>query len=358
MKKFLCLLLASAMCAGMVVTAAAANSTTLTATAGVKAYDDDGDLITTVDSGLSADVEFDKDLYLSITDLFADQGLNVADVDDKDLVSFSAKKNEGSKYIEKISLVTEKKLDNLSGRDSYIKVTTKDSMALDEEKVQFTIKFKVKKDDALEIGSGKSDEYEAKFTLWVSNPVVSDSLDTGDRGIYKPEKNDENEIVWAGADGDVAMLRFDSDDDSDKMFIKLSTKSIEDVYVRYGDPVDADLYFRSFAGTPTIPSTSRASLFLYNPWADSDDDVNINRVRIYSYDKGEVTDVTELFKWDSEEEAWVTKTRTLGSYIISDKELDIEEEIDDPEIIDPSDDTSISTPEENTKPVPNTGRWA
>ncbi|MFR9190497.1 MAG: hypothetical protein ACLVL7_09950 [Anaerotruncus massiliensis (ex Togo et al. 2019)] len=55
---------------------------------------------------------------------------------------------------------------------------------------------------------------------------------------------------------------------------------------------------------------------------------------------------------DREIEGWTTRTRTLGTYIVSDTELDIDSYYDD------DDDTEVPSIDvsNNQKPVPNTGR--
>lgn len=322
MKKIISMLLAVSMCFSMGISAVASNTKEITATGGVKIYDKDGDLITTLDSNLSADVEFDTKMYINVSDLFTDQGLDVSDLKSDKLVRFSAKKDTGGKYISKISLATEKKLGKLP-RGSYITLTSSDSLSVDEEKVRFTVKFRTREDGVLDSGSLSGDQYEATFTLWISNPKVSDYIEAGKRGIYEPEENDESEITWSDSDGDIAMLKFNVDSDSEKMYIKLSTKVVEDLYAKYGDPVNADLYFRTFPGIKNISSTSRASLYLYNPW-EYDYSVVPTEIYIYSYADGKLTDVSNNFVWDENEGAWITRTRSLETYILSDKKLNTE----------------------------------
>lgn len=354
MKKTLAMILAASMCCSLAVTAFAAGVTDITATGGTKVYDADGNLLATLDSGFSTDVEFDQTLYIDVADLVVDQGLSLADINDDDKVSFSSKKTTGSKYISKLSLESEYRLDGHSGRGTYIKLTSADILTTDEQKVQFTATFKAKKDDAILTGSKSGDKFEADFTIWLSNPEVSDDITAGDGGVYKPEKNDDNELVWSDGSGDVAMLKFYADDSASKMAIKLSTKSISSIYTEYGDPVDAELYFRAFQGVTNIPSTSRANLYLYSPFED--DDVDYRDVFIYTLVDGELSDATMLFKWDSEEEAWTCKTRQLGTYIISDTELILEEELPATPVT-PSTPTVTVPGETPDKVVPNTGRW-
>lgn len=353
MKKIVSFVLATAMVmASATAVYAAGNTTTLTATNGVTVYDKDGEQIKTLDSGLAADVEFGTTMYLDVAELFVDQGLSVTDLNKKDLVNFSSKKTTGSKFISGISLVTEKKIGDMNNRGTYIKVDASNSLNTDEEKVKFDVTFKVRKENALKAGTVVGDTYKASITMWVSNNTVNSDVETGGKGVYTPEKNEENEIVWSDSTGDVAMVRFNAHNEAKKMYIKLSTNSVESVYKNYADKVNADVYFRDFKGTSEIPSTSRASLYLYSPW----EEVDIYNVYIYTIVDGKLIDKTTEFSWVADENAWTTKTRTLGTYVISDKDLEIEEEYigtpdDNKEV---TDEVIEELPE---KVVPNTGRY-
>ena len=82
----------------------------------------------------------------------------------------------------------------------------------------------------------------------------------------------------------------------------------------------------SVAGQTKISSTSRATLELYNPYYDSDEDeltVDPENVVIYAVaDDGSLNDVTASFKAiENEDGDYVaqTKTRELGVYIIAEK---------------------------------------
>ena len=171
-----------------------------------------------------------------------------------------------------------------------------------------------------------------------------------------PDDNDTNVLVWGD---DRAALEFESDDDASKFYAKMSTKSIADIYTEYGDPVNADLWFYDFVGSSTIPSTSRAWLTLGIPWDDNDDYTpDPTSCYIYELDAdGNLTDVTSSFSYSEDEReipGWSRQTRTLGTYIVSDTELDIAP-VDDTTTDEPAPEpeTPSTTPE---KPIPNTGR--
>lgn len=373
MRKSIALVLACAICMTSAVTAfAASNEYDLPLDSSVHIYDEDGELISTASvsgSRATGDVkEFDKTLYISVEDLVGGAGgWDVSQMVDKDYATFSSKKTEGSSFISKIELIGTKKLDagsdaqnNLGGdsvRGSYVKVTVKPNTTLDEERVEFTVTFKAKKDDAMVVGSKNGDKYIADFKLWLSNPEADTDMETGKQGVYKPEAGDENTLTWSDNNNDVAEVEFQADSDPDDFVVKLSTKSVADIYTEYGDPVNADLYFRYFTGNPVVPSTNRPTLTLFNPYADDDDSVDPKDCFIYEFKDNQLIDMTSSFKWDDDKEGWSCKTRTLGNYIISDKELELEDE----KVEDVVPTTPIETPvitEETDKKVPNTGRWA
>lgn len=202
----------------------------------------------------------------------------------------------------------------------------------DERKANAEIEFKAKKDKD---GSWKKGETAIlNLNMWISNKKVSGSdgdADTGEKIYFSPEANENNVLIWGD---DRAALEFTADDDAKDFYARLSTKSMSDIYSEYGDPVDADLWFYDFVGNPSIPSTSRAYLTLGIPWDDDDDYTpNPHDVYIYRLDKdGYLEDVTAMFIYsedDREIEGWTTRTRTLGTYIVSDTELDIDSYYDD-----------------------------
>ena len=68
---------------------------------------------------------------------------------------------------------------------------------------------------------------------------------------------------------------------------------------------------------------------------------------------GYLVDVTSKFSYsedDQEIPGWSIRTRQLGTYIVSDTELDVT--VDEPETSEPAD---VETPTNNGKDIPNTG---
>ena len=356
-----------------------------------KAYDSDGYYSEDVGESGNGDITvnagsfaIDGTLAVSIPDrvapgstfyipLFEDPTDNVGgvvyeDITNTDYFKFKLDKDTNSKLISSITVVTDKRLAG-SARTSYLKVVLNDMTDTDEMKTDGTITFKAKAD--LSSYSGKSskpssyvddstDTWESgdtvtiDYTFWVSNIRVEndDNPDVGDRVYMDPDKNETNTLVWGD---DRAALTFESDDDARKFYCRLSTSNMSDIYAEYGDPVDADLWFYDFVGNPSIPSTSRAYLTLGIPW-DDDDDYTPDPENCFIYEvdaDGYLVDVTSKFSYSEDDEeipGWSIRTRQLGTYIVSDTELDVT--VDEPETSEPAD---VETPTNNGKDIPNTG---
>ncbi|WP_147539454.1 LPXTG cell wall anchor domain-containing protein, partial [Anaerotruncus rubiinfantis] len=158
---------------------------------------------------------------------------------------------------------------------------------------------------------------------------------------------------------DRAALKFEADDDASKFYARLSTSTDRTLYAEYGDPVDADLWFYDFVTNPTIPSTSRATLTLGIPWDEDDDDYIPDPETCFIYERdadGNLTDVTDKFTFSEDDEeipGWSMKTRVLGTYVLSDTELDIEAINADDE--DDDDAAADVTTPDGGKDIPQTG---
>lgn len=251
---------------------------------------------------------------------------------DDDLFRLSVDRDgDGRSLISSITQVDEKRLKEDGVRGSYLKVVLKDSTATEEKKARATITFKARKTlDASRGGPWQAgDTATLELTMWIENTKKSGSdeeADVGDRIYIDPESNEYNTFVWGD---DRAALEYYADDNAKAFYARLSTKADIDIYTDYGDPVDADLWFYNFIGNPEIPSTSRAWLTLGIPW-DEDDDYHPDPrdVYIYQVDKyGDLEDVTDRFTYSDDAYAikgWTIRTRQLGTYIISDTELDLD----------------------------------
>lgn len=330
--------------------------------------------------------------------------VNYADVNipsqflvDKDYFKLSTKDKDGdaSKLI-KIYQEDSKTIDNakFGERFGWLEVVVGDTMTSDEMKGTMTLEFKPQKSDLAEgiynfyksdlddladvittvvDDASKKDEnidaikdyldeeaYTLKvdMTFWVNN-VIEDGedadVDAGDAFVYNPVSNEENLVIWNTENGERASLKFDADDDADKFYAKLSIKSNSSIYAEYGDPVGADLWFYDFVGSSTIPATSRATLTLGIPWDEDDDYVPASPKDCYIYrlnSDGTLEDVTSSFTYDEDGDidGWYTRTRELGTFIVSDLELDID--VAGAEVEDPDEVVDTETPD---KVIPDTG---
>ena len=203
------------------------------------------------------------------------------------------------------------------------------------------------------------------FKIWVQNEKIEDSDATftaGEKGvIVKPVKNEINTVTWEDSNRTLAVLTFRADSDVSFYCPRLSTRWNSFDYADYFD--DTDAYLFDFVSSPTIPATSRPTLSLYNPFVDDDGDLTIrtSRIHIYEVSGRELKDVTDLFTFERNEDddyVMTIKTRTLGTYIVSDGKADLPER---PSGHSDDDDIVVEVPSggsitENTKPIPFTGR--
>ncbi len=367
MKKILSAMLASTMALSLAAVGVfAAQEHDLAPVTGMSVVDADGepyaaaDVTYTAGSLTMENVTPSSTIYIPVYDGSSAYD-NVSDYYAKDfrdskLYSFRVSKEENGSLIDSIEYVSQKNLGNYTGRPDWIKVVLKDSTMTSEEKFEGTVTFKARKSsDPAEnlytpanVASG--DTVTLDLNLWINNEKVEGSdasADTGDRFYFEPDKNETNVLIWGD---DRAALEFDADDDGATFYARLSVKSDGGIYREYGDPANADLYFYDFVGSPTIPSTARATLTLGVPWEEDDNAPDPLGCYIYQVDEdGRLTDVTDQFTYSEDEEeipGWTTRTRTLGSYVLSDVELDVE--VAGAEESEPS--------QEDDKEIPDTGR--
>lgn len=360
MKKLLAMVLALTMLLGLSITAFAADADD--AFAGVVDeltyyVDDSGEVGTyygIVEAGAAAPVsdEEGNDTIKPAKTIYFEVERELAE---SDLLSVKFKKEDGAKLIDSIKLV-EKKLtnavyaDNIGGpgtsgeRCWYIAVKLKDSMADDETKISFSMTVKAKKDlyvctrdnefyetaekaqadghdagNIVKVPAGTS--YKKMVNaFWMNNKTVNADYDgaAGTGGLLiKQTKNDDNEYLWEDANNSLVKVTFAADNTEAKIYSKLSTKWTNDVYAELFPNTDA--FIRSFVSNPKISSASRATVYLYNPFinADGDETCDPDDVRIYVKDGDELEEVTSQFKYDDDEQAFYSKARELGTYVIT-----------------------------------------
>lgn len=259
--------------------------------------------------------------------------------------NFKLKRDQNGKYLKSVKFVG-KRLGSGS-RENYIEIVLKENTMTDDAKVTFDVYFQAKRDDPNGTKWVSGDRITARFSVWVQHDREDGTdadIEAGDGIVFNAVENENNTIIW-GQNYEIASLEYSADDDPRKFFAKLSTKIDRNIYERYGDPIDAELFFRSFVGNPKIDSTSRAVLTLYNPWDEDyyyNDRYYYDRYRygvdprdcyIYEISSGGVlTDVTDRFTYVHDDtltglDGWQTRTRVLGNYVISDKELDLSDDV-------------------------------
>lgn len=205
----------------------------------------------------------------------------------------------------------------------------------------------------------KGETMKVPMTIWIQNENRVDDDATfvaGEKGVViKPVKNEENTVTWEDNNDTLAIMKFTADSDVEYYMPRMATKWNNEDYLDYFDDMDA--YIRSFVGNPSIPCTSRARLWINNPFVDDDGEETIDPDDIYVYEvvDGELYDITDKVEYttnDDDDYAFLIKTRTLGTYIFSDGPADIEDEDDDDYDPEAPDKVEVNN---NKKPVPPTG---
>jgi hypothetical protein len=267
------------------------------------------------------------------------------DLMDSDHFTYKIKKSADTAKIVSAINVVEKTFSTTPGapRVKAFEVKLIEDMTTTEYKVDLTFTFKKKASSA---STAPSDETRIIFYVQNDSNATADKTSVaGAKGLtHKPVANGENTVEWIDADGDVlAKVEFDGASDVTSYYPKLSTKWDNKVYA--DKFADQDAYMFSFVGNPTLSATSRPTLSIYNPYF-IDDELTVPQedIVVYQLVDGEFKDVTAQFTIELNEDddyVLVTKTRTLGTYVIAQAPLAEAEAPDAPE---------------GEKPVPNTGR--
>ena len=144
--------------------------------------------------------------------------------------------------------------------------------------------------------------------LDTDNAVVPTGAGTT-KAVYKVVKG------GTAAYGTMNMAAVDSDVevevrvyDGDKLFLYNNLDTDDDILKKYAD-ADADITFLSFPAEPTFNATATVRFY------KEEDSF------IYGMKDGKLVNVNA--KWDDDEGCFILKTRTLGSYVFSDKKLSV-----------------------------------
>ncbi|RGX54354.1 hypothetical protein DWV16_14360 [Anaerotruncus sp. AF02-27] len=348
MKKLLAAILAGAMLLSLNITAFAATAKTTTVNITNltgNPVDEDGNPIKYDDS-----VEPNQTIYFLIPPAAAKQ------LNDSKITKVSVRKTKNSKLVKSVKLVEKRLTTNsklvasvptgtikenkweysllpLNKRYSYLAVELNDMTGSDEYKVQMDVTFtgKSSKDANYKefplIGApndkfkfAKGDKLTLSTSFFVANKTESGddaSITVGKKGLtIKPVKNETNEINFENDSDALATLTFKATSNPDKFYAKLSTKWTSDLLAKFKN---TDAVIRKFSAA-TIDSTSRATLALANPF--DPDDYDVDRVYIYSVGaNNKLTNVTSKFTYNEDDDTFETKTRTLGTWIISDVKI-------------------------------------
>lgn len=272
----------------------------------------------------------------------------------------SVRKNTNSKLVKSVKLVEKKLFPNsktnyylpaaagaidlkksdtykaypASSRHTYLEIQLNDTTSTDEFKVELTASFSARKafQTPIQYADGSTtffgnatgenkinpnDKLSLKVRLFVANELEQGdaTVAVGDRGILvKPEANSENEITFE-SDDTFATLTFQANTDPDKFYAKLSTKWTASLLARFKN---SDAVIRRFAPA-MIDSSSRATLALNNPF---DEEVDPKNVCIYTVNsKGGLVNATKKFVYNEDDDTFDTRTRVLGTYILSDVKI-------------------------------------
>lgn len=303
-----------------------------------------------------------------------------APFDDERYFKLRASKGNNSKNIKDIDVVSKyfnKELYRVyggrqmsggltTGRHTFIKVSLKELYTDDEYKITFDLRVSLTSsgEDRYPEYSETSIRAEDVTAIWLKNKVDKGDGDyrVGENGLMiKPLQNDWNEIVWYNEQSDLARLKFFADSDVKSFYSKLSTKWAHEDYASYFN--DQDAYVFNFTGSPSLSSTSRADLEIYNPFIDGngDETVNPHNITIYQVIDGDLYNVTDKWSYGENDDgymAYSTRTRFLGTYIFCEKPVDEEEDPD--EYLPPSnniDRPALPDPTPGGKVPANTGKY-
>ena len=338
--------------------------------------DSDDFKVGTDTDGKTADtIQPDKTIFAVIAESSSKAGQYFTD---KDVFKVKYDKGDDNPKMIKSLKVIDKEIgkDGSKVRKTALEIKLKDDMTDTDYKVSPSATFTAKKyillkDEAIKDGVldattiiGYADSEEdakkvdgvaayivpnTKITLDFVSFYVKNTVEEGDKDwdageggfVAKPTKNDDNEITWEDANNTLAKLTFEGDSDVNKYYPKLSTKWDESDYAE--NFADTDAYIRSFVGNPTISATARPVLEINNPFIDDDEELTaaIEDIVIYEVVDGALVDVTDKFtagENDDGDSVFTIKTRTLGTYILSngaavaptEEPVEVEEPVEEP----------------------------
>ena len=319
MKKVLALVLAVMMLATIAMAADATNpgsgttSTNSNVLPGGKIKIGQAGIIANLEPGsplTAADIKAVNSTNYSITGIKYREGKNLVesitlnDTDDQVVI----------KLKQDYSMTTAKKLDldlTLKGKKVGKNPRNKDiDITIDTKMVAYTLADGKNNPGYIEIDANGDVNIVPATTVVNDSGTVYDFADAGaDEFVWKVKKTGttaygDMEFTAADGDTDVSVRVYDGD----KLYLYSDVDADTDVLKAYAD-ADADITFLNFPGTPTFNST--ATVYFYKE----------EGTYVYGVKDGKMVNVNA--KWSDDESGFVLKTRTLGSYVFSDKKLSV-----------------------------------
>lgn len=209
-----------------------------------------------------------------------------------------------------------------SGRCSWLQFVVANTVATEELRAVCNLTFSARRDD--EKGRyTQGDSASVSVTLYIQTPVREDGGDfsADEKAAYRPTAGEKNEIVWDG----VAKLSFAASESRD---FDASLPTGGEAFRELADFSGAEIFVRDFTELPVLETGSRALLTLLNPWEIRGDDSipDPEQCRVYERGpEGDLSDITALFTYGDADGVgcWQMRTRKLGCYVLSDRELDL-----------------------------------
>ena len=319
MKKVLALVLAVMMLATVAMAADATNpgsgttSTSSNVLPGGKIKIGQAGIIANLEPGsplTAADIKAVNSTNYSITGIKYREGKNLVesitlnDTDDQVVI----------KLKQDYSMTTAKKLDldlTLKGKKVGKNPRNKDiDITIDTKMVAYTLADGKNNPGYIEIDANGDVNIVPATTVVNDSGTVYDFADAGaDEFVWKVKKTGttaygDMEFTAADGDTDVSVRVYDGD----KLYLYSDVDADTDVLKAYAD-ADADITFLNFPGNPTFNST--ATVYFYKE----------EGTYVYGVKDGKLVNVNA--KWSDDESGFVLKTRTLGSYVFSDKKLSV-----------------------------------
>ena len=272
--------------------------------------------------------------------------------DDVDEVKLTAKVTEGKEYVSSVALATADEYDDSMGDKAYgILIKFKDYFDIDKEtiKVELTIKSKrgstlmdkvavtikldnktpvaeinVKNDvGTIEVNNKPVNDAgnSYKFSNNGADFIIRDLVDFQDWLADDAVSNGENTIAGVDFKSGIEYLELNADllsysvklSEQGKMALDFDQKAIKEV-AREVDP-DTELTFFNFNARPDFDFTGTCQIYL------PDEDVEYY---LYEVDEDGVVSEVRGASLNDDGDAIEFKTRTLGSYILADAELDLD----------------------------------